>query len=272
VGRSDRDGTPLSASGRSGAPESVATADSAPHVLVDGVSKVFRNGTVALAGIDLTVGKGQFVSIVGASGCGKSTLLRIIAGLSPPTSGRLVTPDDPKEMAFVFQEPTLLPWRTVQRNCELLLELDGVPPEERARRAADALELVGLSRARKQYPRQLSGGMKMRLALARVLAVNATLVLLDEPFSAVDEITRETLNTELQNLWLTAGFTGLFVTHNVAEAVFLSQRVIVLSPHPGRLVADVPVDLPLPRTLEDRTTPEFIEIVARVGTELRAVR
>jgi NitT/TauT family transport system ATP-binding protein len=239
-----------------------------PAVVLDAVSKVFGNGTIALAPTSLTVKEGEFVSFVGPSGCGKSTLLRIVAGLVEPTSGRSITAGGATR-TFVFQEPTLLPWRNVQRNCELLLELEGTDRADRAQRARRALRMVGLEGFERSYPRQLSGGMKMRLSLARALAVDSTLLLMDEPFSAIDEITREGLNDQLQGLWLAANFTGLFVTHSVYEAVYLSQRVIVLSPRPGRVVAEIDVPLPFPRTPEDRTSAPFATIAARVAKALR---
>jgi NitT/TauT family transport system ATP-binding protein len=237
-------------------------------IVLDGVSKVFANGTVALAPTSLTINEGEFVAFVGPSGCGKSTLLRIVAGLVEPTAGRAITAGGATR-TFVFQEPTLLPWRNVQRNCELLLELEGVDREERGQRAKRALRMVGLEGFEKSYPRQLSGGMKMRLSLARALAIDSTLMLMDEPFSAIDEITREGLNDQLQALWLAANFTGLFVTHSVFEAVYLSQRIVVLSARPGRVVAEIDVPLPFPRTPEDRTSAPFATIAARVARVLR---
>lgn len=242
-----------------------------PAVVVDAVSKVFPNGTVALEPTDLAVRSGEFVSLVGPSGCGKSTLLRIIAGLTAPTAGETTTPDVSRR-AFVFQEPTLLPWRSVRRNAQLLLELEQVRGEERRRRVERALAMVGLDGFEKAYPHQLSGGMKMRLSLARALAVEANLVLMDEPFSAIDEITRESLNDELQRIWLSAGFTGLFVTHSVHEAVYLSQRIVVMSRRPGRIVAEIDVPLAFPRTPEDRTSAPFTAVTAMVARALREGR
>jgi NitT/TauT family transport system ATP-binding protein len=249
-------------------PDQPSSNGARPAIVLDGVSKVFANGTVALAPTSITINEGEFVAFVGPSGCGKSTLLRIVAGLVEPSAGRSITAGGATR-TFVFQEPTLLPWRNVQRNCELLLELEGVDRDERAQRAKRALRMVGLEGFEKSYPRQLSGGMKMRLSLARALAIDSTLLLMDEPFSAIDEITREGLNDQLQALWLAANFTGVFVTHSVYEAVYLSQRVIVLSARPGRVVAEIDVPLPFPRTPEDRTSAPFGTIAARVARVLR---
>jgi NitT/TauT family transport system ATP-binding protein len=237
-------------------------------IAVRGVSKVFPNGTSALTPTDLDVGVGEFVSIVGPSGCGKSTLLRIIAGLIPATSGECSTPTGSRR-AFVFQDATLLPWRTVRKNAQLLLELEGFDKAERQARAAAALNLVSLDGFEKTYPRNLSGGMKMRLSLARALALRPKLFLMDEPFSALDELTRETLQDELLRIWGLEDFTALFVTHNLYEAVYLSNRVVVMSARPGRIVADIPVPLPYPRTPDVRQTPEFNEISAKVSAALR---
>jgi NitT/TauT family transport system ATP-binding protein len=237
-------------------------------IAVRGVSKVFPDGTAALTPTDFEIDEGQLVSIVGPSGCGKSTLLRIIAGLIPASAGECSTVGG-SSRAFVFQDPTLLPWRTVRKNAQLLLELEGFNKEERQSRAASALRLVGLDGFEKAYPRSLSGGMKMRLSLARSLALRPKLFLMDEPFSALDELTRETLQDELLRIWSSEGFTALFVTHNLYEAVYLSSRVIVLSARPGRVVADVEVPLRYPRTTEMRQAPEFNEIAARVSNALR---
>jgi len=246
----------------------VTTPNGAGGITVTGVSKVFPNGTTALVPTDLRVDEGQFVSIVGPSGCGKSTLLRVIAGLTSATTGECSMATGSRR-AFVFQDATLLPWRNVRRNAQLLLELEGFDKAERERRAADALQLVGLNGFEKSYPRNLSGGMKMRLSLARALALRPKLFLMDEPFSALDELTRETLQDELLSIWGSEGFTALFVTHNLYEAVYLSSRVIVMSPRPGRVVADIDVPLPYPRTPDVRQSPDFGEISARVSNALR---
>lgn len=247
-----------------------AEGDASGHggITVRGVSKVFPNGTTAMTPTDVQVDEGQFVSIVGPSGCGKSTLLRIIAGLTPATTGDCSTPTGSRR-AFVFQDATLLPWRTVRKNAQLLLELEGFDKPERERRAADALRLVSLEGFQKVYPRNLSGGMKMRLSLARALALQPEVFLMDEPFSALDEMTRETLQDELLRIWSSEGFTALFVTHNLYEAVYLSNRVIVMSARPGRVIAEIDVPLPYPRRPEVRQSPEFSEVAAEVSAALR---
>jgi NitT/TauT family transport system ATP-binding protein len=240
----------------------------ATAIAIRGVSKTFADGTVALEPLDLEVAERDFVSIVGPSGCGKSTLLRIIAGLTSPTTGECSTVGRAAR-AFVFQDPTLLPWRTARRNAELLLELEGVPRRERGARADEALRLVQLEGFEKARPRALSGGMKMRLSLARALALRPHLFLMDEPFSALDEITRELLNDELLALWKSEGFTALFVTHNVYEAIYLSSRVVVMSTRPGTILQEVEVPFPYPRTPELRATTKFAELGGIVSAALR---
>jgi NitT/TauT family transport system ATP-binding protein len=232
-----------------------------------GVGKRFATGTVALDGVDLELARGEFVSVVGPSGCGKSTLLRLASGLSHPTAGELRV--DPGEVGYVFQDPTLLPWRTVARNVELAAELKGLPRAERRHRVAAAIDLVGLGGFERHLPRMLSGGMRMRVSLARSLLLDPDLCLFDEPFGALDELTRERLNTELLQLYSARRFTGLFVTHSVVEAVFLSTRVVVMSPRPGRIVADVPVPFGYPRPRDLRFTADFAELAARVSGALR---
>jgi NitT/TauT family transport system ATP-binding protein len=259
---------PITAAEPAAAPSAQDSAGRAAAITVSGVSKVFANGTEALTPTDVRVDEGQFVSVVGPSGCGKSTLLRIVAGLTPATTGHCTTPTGSRR-AFVFQDATLLPWRTVRKNAQLLLELEGFDTAERRQRAADALRLVSLDGFEKAYPRNLSGGMKMRLSLARALALKPQLFLMDEPFSALDEITRESLQDELLRIWLAEGFTALFVTHNLYEAVYLSNRVVVMSPRPGRVVAEIDVPLPYPRRPEMRQEAEFSEIAAKVSTALR---
>ncbi len=248
-----------------------------PLLRVDRVRKEYANGTVALADTSFTVMPGEFVSLVGASGCGKSTLLRIIAGLGEATAGAvLVEGLAPKqarksasEMTYVFQEPTLLPWRTVLGNVELPLELRGQGKKERREAAREALNLAGLSGSEGVYPRELSGGMKMRASLARALAMNPRLLLMDEPFGALDEITRQRLNEELLRIWQQDRRTVIFVTHSVFEATFLSSRVLVMSRRPGRIVDDIRIDLEYPRTGDIRTTIPFMEQAAHVSQALR---
>jgi NitT/TauT family transport system ATP-binding protein len=238
------------------------------HVLTfDNVSKRFPDGTVALAGVDLNVSSGEFVSVVGPSGCGKSTLLRIASGLAAASEGTVLVDTD--KIGFVFQDPTLLPWRTVQANVELLAELAGQPKQERRRRANDAIKLVGLSDFAGHHPRSLSGGMRMRVSLARSLTLQPELFLFDEPFGALDEITRERLNDELLQLYLTQRFTALFVTHSVTEAVFMSTRVVVMSGRPGQVVGDFPVPFEYPRPPRLRFDEEFAHLAGEVSACLR---
>ena len=238
------------------------------QIEVNGVSKTYPNGTVALAPIDLAVGYGEFVSLLGPSGCGKSTLLRIVAGLISPTEGEMRIHGD-SSRAFVFQDATLLPWRKVDANTRLLLELENVPKSERKERVAHALNMVGLAGFEKSYPRGLSGGMKMRASLARALALKPKLFLMDEPFSALDEITREQMQLELSRIWEESGFTALFVTHNLYEAVFLSHRVVVMSARPGRIqkIFDVPFDFPRHESV--RSDPIFTELTQEISECLR---
>jgi NitT/TauT family transport system ATP-binding protein len=233
----------------------------------DGVGKRFADGTVALDGVDLTVASGEFVTVVGPSGCGKSTLLRIASGLEAPTGGtvQLAT----TKIGYVFQDPTLLPWRTVQGNVELLAELEGLPRAERRRLAEEALDLVGLGEFGGHLPRTLSGGMRMRTSLARSLTLRPELFLLDEPFGSLDEITRERLNDELLGLFAARGFAALFVTHSVAEAVFLSTRVVVMSGRPGRVRASFEVPFEYPRAPELRYVEPFARLAGAVSARLR---
>jgi len=229
----------------------------------------YESGLRALEPIDIDIAAGEFVSIVGPSGCGKSTLLRIVARLLRPSSGTCERSGD-SVAAFVFQEPALLPWLNVAKNAELLMELEGVPAEQRKLRAADVLRIVGLSGFEREYPHRLSGGMRMRLSLARAVALAPRLLLLDEPLAAVDELTREVLQDELLQMWSDAGFTALFVTHNVQEAVYLSSRVLVMSERPGSLMAAIDVPFAYPRTPELRGTAEFAQLTSTISRMLRA--
>jgi NitT/TauT family transport system ATP-binding protein len=235
---------------------------------VRGASKTYPNGTVALRPVDLQISEGEFVSLLGPSGCGKSTLLRIIAGLSGATTGSIAIPSA-KRRAFVFQDATLLPWRTVERNAHLVCELEGMNKEERNERVENVLKMVGLKGFEKVYPRNLSGGMKMRLSLARALALRPHIFLMDEPFSAIDEITREILQDELLSIWGSEGFTSIFVTHNLYEAIYLSHRVVVMSARPGRIEKIFNVPFAYPRRPELRATPEFSLFAAEVSSCLR---
>jgi NitT/TauT family transport system ATP-binding protein len=249
----------------------------APEVLLTAVNKQFRNGALALKDISLRVNKGEFVSLVGPSGCGKSTLLRLVSGLTPASTGSIVvngrTPANAREsMSFIFQDATLLPWRTVERNVGLGLELEHSDRAERKAKVEKMLELVGLTHVAQRYPRQLSGGMKMRVSIARALVSRPRILLLDEPFAALDEMSRDRLNEELLRLYLEQHWTVLFVTHSVAEAVFLSTRIVVLEPHPGRVAHEVAVDLPWPRTSETRLSAAFDKQVAQISRLLRGLR
>jgi NitT/TauT family transport system ATP-binding protein len=232
-----------------------------------GVSKTFDDGTHALDTTTFGVGAGEFVTVVGPSGCGKSTLLRIASGLEQPTTGAVSV--DRASLGYVFQDPTLLEWRTVRRNVELFAELDGVPKAERRRRVADNVRLVGLDGFEDKYPKQLSGGMKMRASLARSLLMEPEVFLFDEPFGAVDEITRERLNDELIGLFQRKGFGALFITHSIYEAVFLSTRVLVMSARPGRIVASFEIPFAYPRSHDLRFDAEFAELAGEVSHALR---
>jgi NitT/TauT family transport system ATP-binding protein len=231
------------------------------------VSKRFDDGTRALRPVTFSVRPGELVAIVGPSGCGKSTLLRLAAGLTSPSAGKISVGG--QNLGYVFQDPTLLPWRTVRRNVELLGELHGVEKAERRAAADAAIRTVGLAGFADKYPRALSGGMKMRASLARSLTMSPEVFLFDEPFGALDEITRERLNDELMRLFEARRFAALFVTHSVAEATFMATRVLVMSPRPGRIVADVPVPFAYPRPAELRYQPDFAELSGRIGAALR---
>lgn len=236
-------------------------------VQFDEIGMTFRDGTVALESVSFDVTPGEFVTVVGPSGCGKSTLLRIASGLETNTAGRCTIDRD--GIGYVFQDSTLLPWRTVQRNVELFAELHGEDRSECARRASEAIELVGLGDFADKYPRQLSGGMKMRASLARSLVMKPRVFLFDEPFGALDELTRERLNDELLAIFERERFAGLFITHSIAEAVYLSTKVLVMSNRPGRIVASVDVPFSYPRSHELRYRPEFAELCGRVSASLR---
>jgi len=240
---------------------------SAALLSVNGVSKRFPDGTLTLVDVSVDVHAGEFVSIVGPSGCGKSTLLRLVSGLTPLTSGTVDV--DERELGYVFQDATLLPWRTVEGNIELLAELKGVPRAERSQLVKRAIDLVGLDGFERHYPKALSGGMKMRASLARSLTLEPKVFLFDEPFGALDEITRERLNDELQRIFALTGFGGLFITHSIQEACYLSSRVLVMSDRPGRIIGSFDVPMPYPRAPEDRFTAEFARICGLVSSSLR---
>lgn len=221
------------------------------------VDKTFSNGTIAIKGLDLDLRAGSFTSLLGPSGCGKSTALRMIAGLTTPTTGAVEWTGGRPELGFVFQEPTLMPWRTVWGNVFLPLRIAGVSRTEAAPRIQGALARVGLTGFEKSYPRQLSGGMKMRVSIARALVTRPALLLMDEPFAALDEITRSRLNDDLLGLWAAQKLTIGFVTHSVFESVFLSDRILVMAARPGRVVADIAVDAPYPRHDDYRTSDTY---------------
>lgn len=247
-----------------------------PEISLRGVTKRFKNAAVALEDVSLDVHRGEFVTFLGPSGCGKSTLLKLVSGLSPASNGTVrvngMTPENARElMSYIFQDATLLPWRTVERNVGLGLELEYAAKALRKERVTQMLQLVGLSHVAQHYPRQLSGGMKMRVSIARALVSRPRILLLDEPFAALDEMTRDRLNEELLRLFAEQKWTVLFVTHSVAEAVFLSSRVVILAPHPGRVAGQIEVNLPWPRTAETRESTEFEEMVLHTSRLLRGV-
>src|SRR3954452_19735593 len=245
----------------------------APVVALRRVAKTFANGVHALDGLDLQVRPREFLTILGPSGCGKSTALRIIAGLSEPTRGRVEWPDQSggaaaRDIGFVFQEPTLMPWTTVAGNVRLPLRLKRLPREQANARVGEALAQVGLAEFAGAYPRELSGGMKMRVSLARALVTDPDILLMDEPFAALDEITRFRLNNDLLALWRNLSKTVIFVTHSVFESVYLSQRVIVMTARPGRIGSEFRIDAPEPRGEEFRTSAEYAGFCRTVSKAL----
>ena len=235
---------------------------------IEDLSVRYPNGTLAIESLSLQIDDGEFVSVVGPSGCGKSTLLRAAAGLVPPTAGSVSL--GTQDVGFVFQDPTLLPWRSVLRNVELVAELRGVSKADRRRLARAALEKVGLADAARHKPRTLSGGMRMRVSLARTLATKPSVMLFDEPFGAVDELTRARLCDDLMKLFAAERFTGLLVTHSIAEAVYLGGRVLVMSARPGRLLGQVDVPLEFPRQPSVRFDASFAELTSKVYSLLEA--
>jgi NitT/TauT family transport system ATP-binding protein len=259
------------------APAGIPPKAARPLVSLRSISKTFSNGTLALKDMSLDVWRGQFVSLLGPSGCGKSTVLRIIAGLGEPTSGTVEWPsassydvagNPDREIGFVFQEPTLMPWATVASNVWLPLRLKGRSKRETREEVMEALRMVGLETFAGAYPRELSGGMKMRVSIARALITKPKLLLMDEPFAALDEITRFRLNNDLLELWQRFGWTVIFVTHSVFESVYLSERIVVMAARPGRVFRDVAIDAPYPRDDSFRTSAIYNENCRRASDAL----
>ncbi len=243
-----------------------------PAIRLRNVDKVYANGTLALQGVNLDIGQSEFVSLVGPSGCGKSTVLRLIAGLGALSQGDIEhcpPPDAPSqplhELAFVFQEAALMPWATVLDNIRLPLKLAQVPRKVADLAVREAIGTVGLTGFERAYPRELSGGMKMRVSIARALVTKPNLLLMDEPFGALDEMTRSKLNSDLLELWQHKRWTVIFVTHNIYEAVYLSNRVVVMAPRPGRVVADIAIEAPYPRTEQFRTSSVHSDYCRKVS-------
>jgi len=251
----------------------------APVVEILSADKVFPNGTRALAPIDLTIAAGEFLTLIGPSGCGKSTLLKLIANLIEPSDGRILwwsgaferVGSSGRSLAFVFQDPTLMPWARVEANVRLPLDLARMPKAESSKRVAEALSRVSLDGAAWQYPRQLSGGMKMRVSIARSLATEPDLLLMDEPFGALDEFTRNRLDADLVRLWWERKLTTVFVTHSIYEAVFLSTRVVVMGAQPGRICKVMTIDEPHPRDETFRNSTRFAEYCRALSTSLTEV-
>ena len=243
-------------------------------VSLRGVTKVYGNGVVALGPLDLDVARGEFISLLGPSGCGKSTALRLIAGLAAPSSGavrvsnRASRADKNHSIGFVFQEPTLMPWATVSDNVRLPLKLSHASSSQSQARVDEALKQVGLAEFARAFPRELSGGMKMRVSLARALVTNPDILLMDEPFAALDEITRFRLNNDLLSLWRNLHKTVIFVTHSVFESVYLSQRVVVMTSRPGRFSAEIRIDATEPRGEEFRTSAGYVGYCREVSSAL----
>lgn len=250
----------------------------APLVSLHAVTKIFSNGTVALEDMSLDIGQGEFVSLLGPSGCGKSTVLRIIAGLGDTTSGEVAWPSaagdvesrPEREIGFVFQEPTLMPWASAFNNVWLPLRLQHVSRAAARDRVMEALTMVGLEKFADAYPRELSGGMKMRVSIARALITRPKLLLMDEPFAALDEITRFKLNEDLLGLWQRFGWTVVFVTHSVFESVYLSERIVVMAARPGRVVGELSIDAPYPRGDDFRTSAPYNQYCRQTSDALHA--
>jgi NitT/TauT family transport system ATP-binding protein len=252
------------------------TVPAVPAVEVLSAEKTYPNGTQALLPVDLSIAEGEFVTLLGPSGCGKSTLLKMVAGMLEPSDGRLLVwrkpvgqlHDSARRMSFVFQSPTLMPWASVQTNVRLPLDLAGVPRKEADARVMESLALVGLEKFAGALPRALSGGMQMRVSIARGLVTQPELLLMDEPFGALDEITRHKLDADLLELWRKKKLTVIFVTHSIHEAVFLSSRVVMMAARPGRVVEQFQIDEPYPRSADFMVTPEFARHAKRLQDSL----
>jgi NitT/TauT family transport system ATP-binding protein len=272
-------GTAPASLGRAPQPPTARAADVPPVVQASGVGKVFgtdRAAVTALEAVELTIQQGEFVSLIGPSGCGKSTLLRLIGDLTAPTTGTILVNGKPpsrarqdRDYGMVFQAPVLMDWRTIAKNIELPLEIMGFSGDERRRRSADLLRLVELEAFAERHPWELSGGMQQRVAIARALSFDPKLLLMDEPFGALDEMTRERMNAELMSIWRRTGTTIVFVTHSIPEAIFLSTRVVVMSARPGRISRVIDIDLPAERSVETRESARYFELVTRVREALR---
>jgi len=253
------------------------------EIKIEDVSMIFqdKNGgepVTALKNVNLDIKEGEFISLLGPSGCGKTTLLRIIADLLQPSMGKVTVRGETtrdirlqKKYGIVFQNPVLYDWRTIRRNVCMPMELLGMKKAERTERVTKMLDLVGLSEFGKNYPYELSGGMQQRVGIARALAINPEILLMDEPFSALDEFTREKLHVDLLNIWSKTNKTVVFVTHNISEAVFLSDRVVVLSPHPGRVSAVIDINTPRPRNMESKQIPEFYDYITKIRNSFEGV-
>ena len=253
------------------------------EIKIEDLSMIFqdKNGgepVTALKDVNLDIREGEFISLLGPSGCGKTTLLRIIADLLQPSMGKVTVRGETtreirmkKKYGIVFQNPVLYDWRTIRRNVCMPMELLGMKKAERTAQVSKMLDLVGLSEFGKHYPYELSGGMQQRVGIARALAINPEILLMDEPFSALDEFTREKLHLDLLSIWRKTNKTVVFVTHNIAEAVFLSDRVVVLSPHPGRVSAVIDINIPRPRKMESKQTPEFYEYITKIRNSFEGV-
>lgn len=239
-------------------------------IALNRISKVYANGTVALQNMNLAIAPSQFISLVGPSGCGKSTVLRLVAGLGKMSSGTIEwgMSQEARQLAYVFQDAALMPWANVTENVRLPLKLAGMPKQATTARVQQVIELVGLRGFERSYPRELSGGMKMRVSIARALVTQPNVLLMDEPFGALDEITRSKLNSDLLNLWQQQRWTVMFVTHNIYEAVYLSNRVVVMSARPGRAIADMAIEAPYPRAEAFRTSSLYNKYCREVSERL----